>query len=170
GHPGLDQGTGAHGAGLEGDDQGAAVEAPGAESGGGGAEGLQLGVGGGGALQLAAGPRAGRRGGGWRPRPRPGRPASSARRWWRPSSAHDDGSAGHGAIRRWWTIQLSRLTSPSGPAGPGKLDRMVQLAFRPRRHPSAPGRLRPARGGTKGGIKGGPDLTEAMGSGTVRDA
>jgi hypothetical protein len=54
GHPGLDQGTGAHGAGLEGDDQRAAVEAPGAEGGGGGAEGLQLGVGGGVALPLAA--------------------------------------------------------------------------------------------------------------------
>jgi hypothetical protein len=43
---------------------------------------------------------------------------------------------------------------------------MVQLAFRPRRRAPAPGRLRPARGGTKGG----PDLAEAMGSGTVRDA
>src|SRR4029453_8527357 len=76
--------------------------------------------------------------------------------------------AGHGAIRRWWTIQLSPLTSPSGPEGPGRLDRMAQLAFRPRRHPPAPGKLRPARGGTKGGTKGGPDLTEAMGSGTFR--
>jgi hypothetical protein len=43
---------------------------------------------------------------------------------------------------------------------------MVQLGFRPRRRPPNPGRLRTARGGTKGG----PDLAGAMGRGTVREA
>jgi hypothetical protein len=79
---------------------------------------------------------------------------------------NDDGSGGRGAIRRWWTVQLSQLTSPPGRPGQVGLDRMVQLGFRPRRRPPGAERLRPARGGTKGG----PDLAEAMGSGTVRDA
>jgi hypothetical protein len=54
GDPGLDEGAGAHGARLQGDDQGAAVQAPGPEGGGGDAQGLQLGVGGGIAPLLAA--------------------------------------------------------------------------------------------------------------------